>query len=241
MEVTTDAIVSSAGSATSAALTKFTKFNKLPIELRLKIWDYHLTSTTILKIYGHIIKRKSGKHRSLVFTDHQGWASDVESICRKTRVPPLLCVCHESREVFKNKFPFSIPFRACGCACTNNGAGGKLRFSAKDTIFIQNLGHLWHLTQFPGLLDAQVWPEEVKLLGIDPEFIRAHNWRMIFSLFRNLTKVTAMPCQEWVMHRRSCPTCKSDHDQSVSGARQAIEELREEGYHTADFELNDDI
>ncbi|KAF8847477.1 hypothetical protein BDZ45DRAFT_754868 [Acephala macrosclerotiorum] len=221
---------------TSAALTEFTLFNELPIELRLKIWEYHLPSATILKICGRLIKRKSGKHRAIIFTDVQ-WGLNATSFSKNDRVPALLLACHESREVFKNKFPFSIPFRAS--LNTKAGAGGKLWFSAKDTIYIQNLHHLCHHPRSHGLFGAQAWLKEVGLLGIDPEYLYAYDWRAIFALLVNLKKMLGISSDDFITHRRVCPACKSDYEYWISEGTEELRKLRLEGCHAAEFELND--
>ena len=151
-------------------------FSSLPIELRLKVYEYILPPKETLRvgIYqlsrdGELYSYRDSPDNSITFAvssspnetseyniPYEDFASPPVS---SPRASLLLRISHETRSFFLSHFPFSLP---CGKLGT-----GRVHFSSDETVFIDNAfgNSLCHL--FPTLERQKACLRGIKTLGLE--------------------------------------------------------------------------
>ncbi|CZR51073.1 uncharacterized protein PAC_00948 [Phialocephala subalpina] len=155
-------------------LTKFKLFPKLPVELRLKIWNLCLPHAKTIRIEGHALQNE-------IF--------DVALIPHPRDLPlALLNVCKESNETFIEHLPCVLP------VCSKDGQGDsyytglqQLRFGDVDTIHINDFDRIYPKHQ--PLISKQSWVGQVKKLSVSMKNNWKVDWPQLLEDFKGLTKL----------------------------------------------------
>ncbi|KUJ07548.1 uncharacterized protein LY89DRAFT_742776 [Mollisia scopiformis] len=185
----------------------FKLFPALPTELRLKVWAHALPSLTVLRLTAHILVSDPTFGFYLTFfmtVDGKATlVTVIPSMIRRQvdlgmyeqRAIALLRVSKESREVYLENFPISLPFALRGV--------GRLYMSRKEVLHFSNFSDLIHNRLFQQALKGgyrlQTWWAEIEKLAIPITslIVKGKDWEHIPALCQRLPALTELKGVMW--------------------------------------------
>lgn len=169
----------------------FHPFSRLATELRSQIWGFALPTPVTVPLECHIDEHSTVP---MYFMERDGLAYFNEGR-RWQRSTSLLRVCFESKEIYVQEFPHTLPFVAKGGCCYPQ----VLRFGDKDAFYFTNLEFQLYDRAFWRVLKREMWVKEIRTMWLHEDlffFFDIKKWIALLKHFTGLELVVGVEVGE---------------------------------------------